>query len=263
MHLTDRRLLLFAALSAGASAACADPLTDLIGKAGGLSGQSGKGQALSAPSGLGALSGLPGNVTTREGQDGLRQALTKGAIAAVTHVGRLDGYWADGEIRIPLPGTLGSLQKTLKGVGLSGPLDDLHLRVNRAAETAAPRARTLFTRAISTMTIDDVAGVLRGGDTAGTQYLKGRTGAQLETLFHPPMKQALEGSGAMKAFRSVSAQQGLDRFMGSDPADSLTRFAVAKGLDGLFHYVGVEEAAIRRDPVKQTTGLLKKVFGAL
>ncbi len=163
----------------------------------------------------------------------------------------------------PLPGTLGSLQKTLKGAGLSGPLDDLHLRVNRAAETAAPKARNLFTRAISTMTIEDVAGVLRGGDTAGTQYLKSRTGAQLETLFHPPMKQALEGSGAMKAFQSVSAQQGLDRFMGTDPADSLTRFAVAKGLDGLFYYVGVEEAAIRRDPIKQTTGLLKKVFGAL
>ncbi len=249
MRMTDRRLILLALLSATGGIAQADPLTDLIGKA--------------APGAFTGPGRLPTTITPREGQDGLKQALTKGAIAAVAHVGKLDGYWADGQIRIPLPGALGSLQRTLKGVGLSGPLDDLHLRVNRAAETAAPKARGLFTRAISTMTIEDVAGVLRGGDTAGTQYLKNRTGSQLETLFHPPMKQALEGSGAMKALRSVSAQQGLDRFMSGDPADNLTRFAVAKGLDGLFYYVGMEESAIRRDPVKQTTGLLKKVFGAL
>ena len=113
------------------------------------------------------------------------------------------------------------------------------------------------------MTVEDVAGVLRGGDTAGTQYLKGKTGDQLQTLFHPPMKKALDSSGAMRAFRSVAAQHGLDSLMGGDPGDQLTRFAVAKGLDGVFYYVGQEEAAIRHDPVKQTTSLLKKVFGAL
>jgi hypothetical protein len=31
-------------------------------------------------------------------------------------------------------------------------------------------------------------------------------------------------------------------------------------MDGIFHYMAVEEAAIRKDPVKRTTDLLKKVF---
>ncbi len=34
-----------------------------------------------------------------------------------------------------------------------------------------------------------------------------------------------------------------------------------KGLEGLFYYLAQEEAAIRSDPVKQTTELLKRVFG--
>ncbi len=33
-------------------------------------------------------------------------------------------------------------------------------------------------------------------------------------------------------------------------------------MDGLFHYVAKEEAAIRNNPAERTTELLKHVFGA-
>jgi hypothetical protein len=36
---------------------------------------------------------------------------------------------------------------------------------------------------------------------------------------------------------------------------------VDKGMDGIFHYMAVEEAAIRRDPARPTTELLTRVFG--
>jgi len=42
---------------------------------------------------------------------------------------------------------------------------------------------------------------------------------------------------------------------------NLTDYTVGKALDGLFHYLGVEEAAIRSNPAARTTDLLKKVFG--
>jgi len=253
----DRRYLLTAlAVLGGGSAATADPLGGLLGEAQKALGQ---GQT----SGAATSGGLPPQITSQDGQAGIREALVKGATAAVTRVGRLDGYWADGQIRIPLPGTLGKIQKSLKGLGLSGPLDDLHEKINRAAETAAPKAGPIFHRTISSMTVEDVAGVLRGGDTAGTTYLKTKTGDQLASLFHPPMRAALDQSGAMGAFRSAVAQHGAEGLIGGDPTDSLTRFAVAKCLDGVFYYVGVEETAIRHDPVKQTTSLLRKVFGSL
>ena len=47
-----------------------------------------------------------------------------------------------------------------------------------------------------------------------------------------------------------------------DVKTNLTDYVVEKGMDGIFYYIAQEEAAIRKDPVKQTTGLLKKVFGA-
>jgi hypothetical protein len=33
-------------------------------------------------------------------------------------------------------------------------------------------------------------------------------------------------------------------------------------MDGIFHYIAVEEAAIRQNPAKRTTELLQRVFGA-
>ena len=38
-------------------------------------------------------------------------------------------------------------------------------------------------------------------------------------------------------------------------------YVVDKALDGIFYYVAQEEAAIRENPAKRTTELLKKVFG--
>jgi hypothetical protein len=37
---------------------------------------------------------------------------------------------------------------------------------------------------------------------------------------------------------------------------------VEKGMDGIFYYMAKEEAAIRSNPAKRTTELLKQVFGA-
>jgi len=36
---------------------------------------------------------------------------------------------------------------------------------------------------------------------------------------------------------------------------------VSEAMNGIFHYVAREEAAIRADPAKRTTELLQKVFG--
>jgi hypothetical protein len=49
-------------------------------------------------------------------------------------------------------------------------------------------------------------------------------------------------------------------FMPDVKAD-LTEYVVGKAMDGLFHYVAEEEAAIRNNPAARSTALLQKVFG--
>ena len=80
----DRRYLLAAlAVLGGGSAAAADPLGGLIGEAQKALGQSQGGGSTSG--------GLPTQVSAQDGQAGIREALVRGASAAVSRVGRLDG----------------------------------------------------------------------------------------------------------------------------------------------------------------------------
>ena len=249
-----------------------------------------------------------------EADGGLRQALGRAALASALRLGRLDGYWADGKVRIPLPRPLDALQSRLRPLSLSAPLDNFQMRLNRAAETAAPRAGTIFLDTIKTVSIADAIQIVRGGDTAGTDMLKARATTQLSALMTPPMSQAVDASGAGAALDRINARYGRDiqRLGGlsglrndASPVSNVASptsatssplifganatantaptttssaivgaqneslksqmigFAVAKALDGLFFYVGEEERAIRRDPAKRTTDLLRRVFGGL
>ena len=217
---------------------------------------------------------MPGASASAQADSGaaIRQLLTTATEAATTRLGRRDGVFGDPVVRIPLPGTMRSAQQRLQPLGLAGPLDDVEMRMNRAAEQAMPPARRLVVDAIRSLTIQDAASILRGPDTAATQYLRDRTEAPLARLLRPPMEETLTASGAYSAVDSASnllAQRsglgGLFGRGGGSPATNLrgqlTDFAVERALGGIFHYAGEEERSIRRDPVRGATGLLRGLFG--
>lgn len=200
------------------------------------------------------------DISASDADAGLRQALTIGAQAVGQQLSQYNGYFGDGDIRIPLPGRLGELQSQLSRLGLSGPLDDLQERMNHAAEDAAPYAADLVVDAVSSITMGDALEILNGGDTAATNYLRGRTEADLMVLVEPYMRSALEDSGALTMVDSVAGRYGLQSLSG-DLRDQLIDHAVERGLDGLFFYLAKEEQEIRSNPVKRSTDLLRRVFG--
>ena len=205
-----------------------------------------------------------GDLTVAEAAAGIKAALDQGTGSAVSTVGRTGGYLDDATIRIPLPGRLAELQSSLGRFGLSGLLDDLEAQINRGAERAAPAARQIFVSAISAMTIDDALGIVRGGQTAATDYFRAKTTPSLVAAFTPPMEQALRQAGAIQTFDQLTAQLSsipLAPQLGADAKTSLIEHGVERGLDGLFHYVAREEAAIRRDPAKRGSEILRRVFG--
>lgn len=206
---------------------------------------------------------LPGdsqNLTSDEVSEGLKEALSLAADRAGSRLGAKDGFFQDRSVRIGLPGVLGDAQKRLKPFGMSGPLDDLELRINRGAEAAMPAARTLVVDAVRSMTIDDAMSVLRGGDQAATDLLRAKTEVGLQQALAPYVEAALADSGALQAMDGVVARYGAG-LVQTDAREILVSSAVSGAVDGLFHYVAEEELAIRRDPVKRSTELLRKVFG--
>ncbi len=213
---------------------------------------------------LPTIPGSSGALTEADAAAGIRAALNNGVGSAISLIGVRDGFLRNPQIHIPLPGFLRDMQSSLSRLGLSGPLDTLETQLNRGAETAVPRARKIFVNAISSMSIRDAIGVVRGGENAATTYLKDRTFSPLTNLFTPIMSNALQETGAVKTLDSLDARLRsipLAPRLGADAKSNLISHGVQYGLDGMFLYIAKEEAAIRSNPAKRTSEILRRVFG--
>jgi len=139
-------------------------------------------------------------------------------------------------------------------------VDDLELKLNRAAEAATPKAKELFLQSITEMTFDDIKGVYEGPEDSATKYFQEKMSPELSKEMRPIVENNLSKVGAIQAFDNVMGKYRTLPFV-PDVKANLTDHVVQKGMDGIFYYIAKEEAAIRKNPVKQTTELLKKVFG--
>lgn len=220
---------------------------------------------IALPSGSASTGGLGAGLSAGEIGAGLKDALKVAAKTVTNKLGVKDGFNADPAIHIPLPDTLKTIQQGMKMAGQSALMDDLELKLNRAAETATPKAKQLFIDAIQSMTLEDAKGILNGPKDSATQYFKRTMSPNLKTAMRPVIGKTVSESGAIKAYSRVTSAASALPIIGqtiqSGP-DQLTDYVLDYALNGIFKYLGDEEAAIRSDPAKRTTELLKKVFGS-
>ena len=210
--------------------------------------------------GFGESSKQPG-VSVDEIGAGLKDALRVSSENVVSRLGSVDGFNKDSAIHIPLPKQLDTVKSVLAKVGMSSLLEDLELKLNRAAEAATPKAKKLFGDAITQMNFDDVKKIYGGPQDAATQYFRSKMSPSLSAEMHPVVKDSLAEVGVVKAYDNVMTQYRSIPFVPEVKAD-LAGYVLEKGVDGIFHYMAIEEAAIRQNPAKRTTDLLKLVFGA-
>jgi hypothetical protein len=201
-------------------------------------------------------------LTNQDATAGLKAALEKGAGAAVDVLGRTDGFFGNGAVKIPLPDSLKKYEKLMRNVGLGKHADELILTMNRAAEAAVPEAKKLFVDSIKKMSVQDAKGILSGGQTAGTDYFKRSTTDQLRERFKPIVKAATAKVKLAEKYNEY-AQKGVKFGLVKKEQANLDDYVTQKALDGLFYMVAEEEKKIRQDPVKAGSDIIKKVFGAL
>jgi hypothetical protein len=213
--------------------------------------------AISSP----AAAGLD-DITNAEALRGVRQALTDGSLAAVAKLGVENGYFKNPKVKIPLPPSLQRVERGLRVFGMKREADELVLAMNRAAEAAVPEAKLLLTDAVRKMSIQDAKGILTGGDTAATDYFKRATRPQLTQRFLPIVKNATDRVGLAQQYNSL-AEQGAALGLVKEEEANIERYVTQKALDGLYFMIGEQEKAFRRDPVKATSSIVRKVFGAI
>lgn len=204
--------------------------------------------------------GQRNDVSVGDMSGAFKEALQIGSERVVGQLGRPDGFNADSAIHIPLPAQLETVKAVLGKAGMGGILDDLELKMNRAAEMATPKAKKLFWQAISAMTFSDVKAIYSGPSDAATKYFQDKLTPSLAKEMKPIVDSSLSQVGAVQAYDSVMSQYKAMPFV-PDVKANLSQHVTDKGIAGIFYYLGKEEAAIRQDPARQTTNLLKRVFG--
>ncbi len=199
-------------------------------------------------------------VSESDAASGVRAALERGALAAVSLLGRTDGFLGNPQVRIPLPGFLNDAGKLLRATGQGRKVDELVTAMNRGAEAAVPMAKALFVSTVKAISVEDALQLVRGGGTSVTDFFAGKTRSPLAEKFLPIVTQATEKVSLAKRYNAVAGRAaGLGLVKG--PEANVQQYVTGRALDGLFFMIAEEEKKIRADPVRSGSAILRKVFG--
>lgn len=207
-----------------------------------------------------AISGKSVSLSNEDIVAGLKEALAVGSQKGANSLSQVDGFFANAALKILLPPEAEKVETTLRKVGLGKQVDDAILSMNRAAEDACKSAAPIFGNAIKQMSFQDALGILKGGDTAATGYLRGKTSTELTNAFRPVIEQSLEKVNATKYWNTLISSYNKINILGKKINPDLSAYVTEKALGGIFHQVAIEEQSIRKDPMARTSEILKKVF---
>lgn len=202
--------------------------------------------------------GKSGALSTEDIAAGLKEALSIGAQRGSDKLSAADGFFKNAALKILMPPEAKKVEETLRGIGMGKQVDQAILAMNRAAEDATKSAAPIFVNAVKSMTIDDAMGILKGGDNAATNYLKGKTTPQLTEAFRPVIEQSLQKVDATKYWNTIFSNY--NRVAKDKINPDLPAYVTEKALAGIFTQLAEEEKSIRQNPAARTTELLKKVF---
>lgn len=206
------------------------------------------------------LNGQGTSLSNADVVQGLKEALTVGINNSTAKASAFNGFYQNPNIKIPFPKEAKVMEDLLIQAGMKKQVENFTRTLNRAAEDAAKDAAPIFLNAITSMNINDGISLLKGGDNAATEFLKGKTSEELKAKFRPVIQNSLKKVNITKYWKPlVTKYNKIPMVQKMNP--NLDDYVTNKALEGLFKLLADEELKIRKDPAARISDLLKKVFG--
>ena len=180
---------------------------------------------------------------------------SRSAFAKLTAPG---GFWDSEVARFEAPALFGTAGTGVLKNLLTSALfkENLQHQLNIVAEKGAERAAPVVYAAVSKISVPDAIGLVRGGPTAATSFLRTEMGPALINAMIPGLTDALRLSGDPVIGQAIKALAGVD--LGE------MAHAVANRADNsIWYQIGHEESAIRAHPETTRDPLLIGVFKVL
>ncbi len=190
---------------------------------------------------------------------GLKEALRNGTGNGADMLAKPGAFFNNNLIKILFPPEVANIEQKLRAIGLGTEVDRAVKALNEGAEKAMLQAKPIFVNAISNMSFSDAMGILKGGQGAATNYLRNTTGTALRAAFKPTITEALNSVGATRYWGDLFSAYNKLPLVKPVNTD-LEGYVTEKATVALFSEIEKEENAIRSNPAKRGTELLKKVF---
>jgi hypothetical protein len=221
-------------------------------------------------------SASPVPLSEEEVVNGLKEALSTGAKNSAQRLAAENGYFGDEAVKILLPDEAGVIINNISRLpGGDKLVQDVILRINRAAEDAAKDAAPIFINSVKMMTINDAFSILNGADNAATGYLRATTYKELYSLYKPKIqvsteKKIIGGISTKDSWISLTgkwnsiANSVPGRLANLNTVNTdLDNYLTNKALNGIFLKVELEELRIRKEVSARVSPVLQRVFGSL
>jgi len=218
----------------------------------------------------------PVPLTEEEVINGLKEALMTGAKNSAQRLAAENGYYGDAAIKILLPDEAKTIVDNISRIpGGDKLVQDVVLRINRAAEDAAKEVAPIFVNSVRQMTIRDAFNILNGADNAATGYLRSTTYTELYALYKPKIQSSTEkkivaGVSTKDSWVALTgkwnslANSVAGRVANLKPVNTdLDDYLTNRALTGMFMKVELEELKIRKEVSARVSPILQRVFGSL
>lgn len=197
--------------------------------------------------------------TESEVASGLKEALKNGVSGGTDLLAKPGAFLNNNLIKILFPPEVADVERRLRAIGLGSEVDRAVNALNTGAEKAMEKAKPIFVDAITGMSITDAMNVLKGGNGAATNFLRNTTSNALRAAFKPVIQEALNSVGATRYWNDLFTAYNKIPLVKPVTTD-LGAYVTDKAMMALFTEIEKEENAIRANPAKRTTEILKKVF---
>ena len=186
----------------------------------------------------------------------LKEMLTLSSDRASTYLSSAN-VW-----NVLLPDSAKNVVTTLRAAGMGSYIDKVQGTMNQGAALAAQEAKPIFAAAVRDMTVVDALSIWQGGDTAATQYFRGKTEVALRAKFQPIVQTSLKQTGYYNQYQTlINAYNAIP--LTSKPNLDLETYVLDKTLDGMFAKMANEETLIRKNPAQRGTVAIQGILGAI
>lgn len=192
---------------------------------------------------------------------GLKDALILSSTRASEALSQNGAYSNSSRFKIGLPAPVQDIATTLRRIGLSQQVDQVEGLMNTGAELAAAEAQSLLIQTVRDMPLQDAIGIIRGGNTAATDYFRQQTETALTQRYQGIIRTQLEQLGFYSEYQQLLNIYSLAPIP-NKPDLNLEQHAVNKGLNALFLQIADEEKKIRANPVEQGSVLIGSIFSS-